>query len=83
MKEQFEQRTSEIGSCSFFALQIDLLGSLSEIQLVDIVVSLCVNSQLQRGGEELQRRGKKSPSRERGRPRAGIKSGLKCNATYN
>lgn len=42
MKEQFEQRTLEIGSCSFFALQIDLLGSLSEVQLVDIVVCLCV-----------------------------------------
>lgn len=42
MKEQFEQRTSEIGSCSFFALHIDLLGALSEIQLVDIAVSLCV-----------------------------------------
>lgn len=42
MKEQLEQRTSEIGSCSFFALQIDLLGSLSEIQLVDIAVCLCV-----------------------------------------
>lgn len=42
MKEQLEQRTSEMGSCSFFALQIDLLGSLSEAQLVDIAVCLCV-----------------------------------------
>lgn len=42
MKEQFEQRTSEMGSCSSFALQIDLFGSLSEVQLVDIAVCLCV-----------------------------------------
>ena len=52
MNEWFAHHTAEMGSCSSTAWPIDYQGCLSEVQLVDIVVSLlCINSQLQKSKE--------------------------------
>lgn len=56
MNEWFAHHAAEMGSCSSTAWPIDHQGCLSEVQLVDIVVSLlCINSQLQKSKERARR----------------------------